>query len=499
MLSFKRFIVREAFNRFLLGEGGNIKVKTASGEVSAAPFEVKNRSEQAKHVREALSQMHNEFNQEHGEHLFGNGGSGLASGSIFAGSTRHFMSKEVPDEQFKQHKPSVGDFDIQVSRENKGKLDSFLFAGRKFGKYTVVGTKKHGTEISAVMRHENGQHHQFDFEGVETDQKTGEPTKAEQFLHSANWEDTKQGIKGMHHKILLNAVAGDTRKFSITHGLRSRTDDADPGLKNPTDISQALFGKGADHSKINSFMGVSELIKRHIPKQEHQKIYDKFRDSLLKQKGDHTAALTHLSKTLGLNQNINEEVEEHHTSVIPMVGFSPISHMGHSTDLGGALRKLPGTKHVGISSKADLFSPEERKGIMDRQWGNVGHTTHVVSGAGETIRKAYDSLPSRGRKVLHILLGADRQGMAEGLKASLEAGKIKEMGDLKFDEIRIHTPEDQDRSHGMSGTKMRQAAVNGNQEEFHRHLGPMFTKKESNGIMARVQSGIQSGKIKLKR
>ena len=30
----------------------------------------------------------------------------------------------------------------------------------------------------------------------------------------------------------------------------------------------------------------------------------------------------------------NEEV--HHASVIPLTGFSPISHMGHAQDLGSA-------------------------------------------------------------------------------------------------------------------------------------------------------------------
>ena len=136
---------------------------------------------------------------------------------------------------------------------------------------------------------------------------------------------------------------------------------------------------------------------------------------------------------------------------------------------------------------------------MDRQWGNVGHTTHVVSGAGETIRKAYDSLPKKGHKVLHILLGSDRQDLAKGLKDSLNAGKIKEMEGHKFDEVHLHEPEDSNRSHGMSGTKMRQAASEGNEEEFHRHIGPMFTRKESNGVMKKIQAGIKTGKIKVKR
>jgi len=198
---------------------------------------------------------------------------------------------------------------------------------------------------------------------------------------------------------------------------------------------------------------------------------------------------------------ITESQEVHHTSVIPLVGFSPISHMGHQKDLGQALGKLPGTKHVGISGTGEHgFTPEERTSITKKQWG-AGHkdTTMAVGGAGETIRRAHDSLPKTGKKVLHILVGHDRRGFAEGLKKSLESGKMKAMEGHSFHEIHIHHPEDTDRSHGMSGTNMRKAAHEGNSEEFHRHLGSMFTRKQSDTVMNKVKTGIEAGKIKLKR
>lgn len=484
---------------FLLKEGGNIKVKTPEGEVSAAPFKVGDRSQQKGDAKEALSHIHDAFHEEHGEHLFGKERRGLRTGSIFGGSTRQFMDDKIKDDEFKKHKPTVGDFDVQVTHEHKDKLSSTLKSGRKFGKYTVVGMKKHGNENSAVMRHDNGQHHQFDFEG--TDYEKGEPTKASQFLHSSDWEDTKAGIKGAHHKILLNAVGGSTHKFSITHGLRSRTDENDKGTKEPEGVSRTLFGKDADHSHINSFLGVSHLIKKHIPKERHQEIYDKFKSGLKSVKADHGPTLEHLRKTLDVKDEVNESTENaegHHTSVIPLVGFSPFSHMGHAQDLGGSLNKLPGTKHIGISSKADVFSPDERKDILNRQLGKSEQNVHVVKSAGETIRRAYDSLPE-GRRHLHILVGHDRKSFAESLQKALSSDKIKEMEGKKFDSIHLHYPEDTDRSHGMSGTKMRKAASEGNLDEFHRHIGPSFSKDEAKGMMGRVKGAIDSGKIKLVR
>jgi hypothetical protein len=488
LLSFREYIV----------EGGNIQVEGGA----AAPFSLtaRNRQSRANDIHAALSDLHDQYHKETGQHLFGSNKSGLASGSTYAGSTRALMNPEISHKDIASIMPSVGDVDAQMHHEHKNQMAKFLFPGRKIGKYLVIGTKKHGNEVSAVMKHENGEHHQFDFEGVHTDPKTGEPTPGEQFLHSADFSDRQRGIKGMHHKILLNAAGGDTHKFSITHGLRSR--DAgkdDPGISEPNEVSAALFGPKADHSKIHSFTGVASLIGKHYAPEQKRKIYDKFVSSVEKLKGaDHSKAIAHLGKTLGV---MNEEAEaEHHTSVVPLTGFSPISHMGHARDLGGKLSKLPGTKHVGISSKSDVYSPKERGDILSRQWGGKNKTNvHVVKSAGETVRAAHDSLPSHGKKVLHLLVGHDRAEFAHGLKKSLEAGKVKEMEGKHFDEIHIHHPEDTGRSHGMSGTNMRTAASSGDLASFHKHLGPMFSKQEATRHMNKIKGALESGAIKVKR
>jgi len=490
MLSFKRFL------RHSLQEGGNIKI----GEVGAEPIKITHRPEQTQEVHNALSELHDSFHTATGHHLFGASKKALSTGSAYSGSTKSLMSKDISDSEFTQHKPTVGDIDVQIPKEHKEALAQHLQPGHKYGRYTVVGTKKHGNEVSAVMRHDDGSHHQFDFEATHYHQE--EPTKGEQFLHSSDWQDTKAGIKGAHHKILISSVGGETHKFSITHGLRPRTETGkEPGITDPTEVSKTLFGPKADHSKITSFHGVVDLIKKHVPAERHQAIYDKFKGGVSKNSLNNEPALAHMRKVLGVKDTVTEETdgETHHVSVVPMVGFSPISHMGHQ-DLFKAMKNLPkGPRHIGISATSDAFSPEERKGILERQLGNKNASVHVVKGAGETLRRAYDSMPSTGRRVLHMVVGADRASFVEGLKRSLEAGKIKEMKDKKFDEILIHYPEDKERTHGMSGTKMRAAANSGDEEEFHRHLGPMFSRDESNKIMGKVKSGIDSGKIALKR
>lgn len=197
---------------------------------------------------------------------------------------------------------------------------------------------------------------------------------------------------------------------------------------------------------------------------------------------------------------LSEQQEEvHHASVIPLVGFSPISHMGHKEDLGDTLRKLPGQKHIGVSSKDTTFSPSEREDILKRQWNMPSLGVHHSHSGGEVIGNAFHALPKTGKKVLHILVGHDRKEFAHGLKKSLEDGKIPEMNGAKWDEIHIHHPEDTNRSHGMSGTDMRNSVATGDRKTFDRHIGPMFSDKEKTSIFQKMKSALSSGKLKVKR
>jgi len=486
----------KSFIQFVV-EGGNVKI----GSVAAAPFPIseKSRAKVRSDAHEALSALHDSFHKATGEHLFGKDKKALTNKSAFVGSTRHLMGHEVSDKEFSQHKRDVGDFDVLIPHEHKDALHNHIQTGMKLGNYTVAGKNKSST----LMQHKNGQIHQFDF--VASKYEKGEPTHGEQFSHNATWSDTTKGIKGAHHKILLNAVGGSTHKFSISHGVRSRTDESDPGNKDPKHVTKTLFGAKANPDHVESFQGVAKLIKQHVPAERHQEIYDKFKKDVGAQKKlNNKPALEHLRSTLGVKDTVTEatnpEKQTHHTSVVPLVGFSPISHMGHAADLGSAMAKLPGKKHIGISSKADLFSPEERSNILKRQWGQKDITHHVTSSAGDVVAKAYHSLPKTGKKELHLLVGGDRAEWAHGLKKSLEAGKIKEMGDNKFDRIHVHTPEDTERKHGMSGTAMRTAAASPTGlKQFHKHLGNMFSREEAINIKNKISSGIKSGKLTVKR
>lgn len=288
MLSFKRF--------HILSEGGNIKV----GDVSANDIKItsKNRGDVAGDIHNALMAMHDSFHKATGKNIFGKDAKALTTGSAFAGSTHHLMDKSISHSEFAKYKPSVGDMDIKVDKRHAEDFASHLKPGSKFGKYTVVGTKKGSGTHHVLMRHDDGSVHQFDM--MHSDYHKDEPSEFEKFSHSSNWNDVKSGIKGLHHKVLLNAVGGDKHKFSTMYGLGSRTDEKAPWINDKTKIAHTLFGSKAEPSKLDSFHGVADLIKKHLPAEQHQQVYNKFKASLSKMKGDHVSALNHLRTTLNV-------------------------------------------------------------------------------------------------------------------------------------------------------------------------------------------------------
>ena len=332
-------------------EGGNVKIgEHQAQEIHVTPDSRKNLKDD---VHEMLSSLHDSFHKEHGGHLFGKDKKALSTGSAFSGSTHHLMDSSISDAEFAKHKSKVGDLDVKIAKEHGDKLHAHLTSGKKFGKFTVIGTKRAGNDIHALLKHENGKIHQVDFE--KSSYENHEPSKMDQFGRSSHWTDVKAGIKGMHHKLLVNASGGEKYKFSGIHGIKSRTDESDEWEGDPKKMTHKLFGSKADHTKLSSFHGVTELIKKHIAPEHHQAIYDKFKDGLKKIKGvDSTKALEHLKKHLSLNQNesmnICEELDQVEGMQIAkdiysiLVGGAPMDSLENPNDVVKEALRLSKTK-----------------------------------------------------------------------------------------------------------------------------------------------------------
>lgn len=197
-------------------EGGNVKI----GEQGADPITAAKRSSRATDIHIMLRGMNKASNHE----LFGEHENALKSGTAYAGSTRHMMNTTgISDKEIKKYKPTFGDVDIQVPHTAKSTVQGMLKPGSKHGAFTVVGAKNSGNQTSAIMKHDDGEHHQMDFEFKHYDPATHEPTKLSQFIYNSHWDDIKQGIKGANHKMLVHALqAKDGDRTAMVDGKEVR-------------------------------------------------------------------------------------------------------------------------------------------------------------------------------------------------------------------------------------------------------------------------------------
>lgn len=314
MLKFKSYLT----------EGGNLPFhhETQGMRVSDS-IDSSQRDQQQPEFLDFFNKLNDSFTKKHGHPLFGNA---LKTGSAFAGSARPYMDHRVTTARFKAAKPSMGDMDIQIPAEHREKLDSHIKAGQKIGQFKVVHVRDSGSQTHAIVQHPNGKYHQIDFEPVEYDKNTQEPTAFSQLAHNSHIDDMEKGLKGVWHKKMLNAVfhghaqeglistmkgRGRNRaehlepgvaaqhSFSVDKGVRERFTQVAKHGKTPVfkekpveeseytqdlpTIYKHMFKRkatGRDIDDLHSFGGVVNQIHKHIPKEHHQKIVDKFLEGL---------------------------------------------------------------------------------------------------------------------------------------------------------------------------------------------------------------------------
>lgn len=306
-----------AFREEKVGPDG----KKIRGEPLTRPITLEPDGSNRNYATAELHTMLNDLSKEHkkrygGQPLFGTQGLVSAKHSIYAGSTRQLMNHdttaEIPSAKLASYKKEFGDVDTSIHPEHKNSLYELLenlsrhdHTGQKIklGGYTVEGVKKSGSEIHAMMRHENGNAHQIDFntvpdDGWSKDEKGNRKglNDTGRFSTSQHIEDLQNGIKGAAHKMALGAIH-DEFKFAMggnKGGGLSRRDGQNIGskeiIRNPKSIFKTLFqnpevGTNAENGEqehIHSVLGISRLVGRHIDPSRHQKYLDKIREGLSK-------------------------------------------------------------------------------------------------------------------------------------------------------------------------------------------------------------------------
>jgi hypothetical protein len=159
----------------------------------------------------------------------------LSSGLIFAGSTRHIF--EESEAELAKNMPEVSDLDLYIPRAGRrGDTLSQLFedlanSGESLGSFTVICYKKHDLkekpsvpgETLAVDRGTNAifkyvtelgddAYIQIDFMPTSLPIGEEDPDQMKkmelwvQLSHSSDWDDRKEGVKGVFHKYLIQSM-----------------------------------------------------------------------------------------------------------------------------------------------------------------------------------------------------------------------------------------------------------------------------------------------------
>lgn len=146
----------------------------------------------------------------------------ITNHEIYNGSSKFLFSKDISDEDYKKYKKLTGDIDVVVDRTKIKNLLQLLktYKGKLISdNCTLLGTTKDD------IKSEDGQVHaifkmnkdgsevnvQVDFEGSTFEKN--QPTEFTKFSHSSNWEDIKDGYKGVAHKFLLRALCNASKQI----------------------------------------------------------------------------------------------------------------------------------------------------------------------------------------------------------------------------------------------------------------------------------------------
>ena len=326
----------------LLKEGGNVTVTDVDdNSISAEKLNLHKhtRTEIVHKLVSFFEALNDLYEESYNEKLWPVPGD-ITNGHIFNGSSEHFFNLNISDDEFLKYKSTVGDVDVTVPNDKKENLFELLnrSKGRSMSPdVTYVGSKQKniggGHQINSIVN-VNGVHLQIDFEFLEYVQER--PSKFAKFSHSSDWEDIKQGFKGVLHKYLLQSLAGGSsirteeevalftktatkekpravktfpedgitlRKFSVDRGLRTDAygqyfdEEGEPVMfqgkpaykETPTDqskyvtdpesIAKEIFGSSFvsdDLPLFGSFVGVVKLINKYNAPKDKISIFNDF-------------------------------------------------------------------------------------------------------------------------------------------------------------------------------------------------------------------------------
>jgi hypothetical protein len=197
-------------NRKRLVEGGNLAIR--GYEAQHLDLKVTNRGYIVPILNNLLASIDAAFAKQFKKPLWSP--ELLKSGEFLSGSSLHFFNVQgIPDETFVSKKPTVGDMDTMVNKELEAELSQFLTQNedKQVGPAVLRGFQRGNEQFSSLWELQDPPIKiQIDFEFVEFED--GKPTDWARFSHSSAWDDLQAGVKGVFHKLLIQAFTALTRK-----------------------------------------------------------------------------------------------------------------------------------------------------------------------------------------------------------------------------------------------------------------------------------------------
>jgi len=243
----------------------------------------------------------------------------LDSGYTFMGSSEFLFapSSDISDEEYTAHKKKTGDIDLLIDETKIPSLFALLneLSGKQLTSTTkLIGHNKlteaqiRGEQINAIFEYKsNGRDFlfQIDFVFVPFNEE-GRPNEEEKFLRGSTWEDITEGIKGIGHKLLLQALGSRINTIPWGSALiatgASRPDKIrlKTKLPNITDIRVGLPGiTPIDLEPLEQYVDVKKIPKSFYGKVSSEEV-ERFINSL---NNDRAAMLNQILNKEGLAQN----------------------------------------------------------------------------------------------------------------------------------------------------------------------------------------------------
>ena len=331
-----------------LFEGGDETVTSKKGIKTKAqkiPLKKIGRSRFRKVVTDLLKKINNDFKKKFKTLLWADE-TQIETGFTFNGSSSFIMDPNIPDEEIVKYKEVAGDIDVVVPDFQRKNIWDYLESIDS--KEVIPGVTYMGCNRTKFSPIENQIICVFvaDFDGLKVPMQmdleflpfseTGLPSEWAKFSHSSSFEDTKAGIKAVHHKYLLralvygisvrddivictpkstydnytiskskNLISPGMMKFSVGKGLRVAFEplvdpEGNPVFDNGKQVFKEIPTKDSDYvtdvaeilklsinpsdaeclesdsKKFWSFTGLVELIKTYVPKENWETINQKY-------------------------------------------------------------------------------------------------------------------------------------------------------------------------------------------------------------------------------